>query len=446
MAGGTRYFRYIVIAFVALITILYLSGSSNATAREQFKTATDKLKSQSSNLLNNGLKKVPSLDDTSTVPDHTNTSPNPYLDSTPPHNVLSSGSGKPAAGPRMNATFVTLARNSDVWEISKSIRHVEDRFNRNYNYDWVFLNDKEFDDTFKKITTALTSGKARYGLIGKEHWGYPEFIDQDKAARVREDMRRRQIIYGDSESYRHMCRYESGLFFQHPLMLEYEWYWRVEPSVKLFCDVAYDPFAYMAKHGKKYSFTISLFEYAETIETLWDSVKKFIKKHPEHLAPNNAMDFISEDGGNKYNMCHFWSNFEIGNLNWLRGKAYTDYFNFLDREGGFFYERWGDAPVHSIAAALLLNKTEIHFFNDIAYYHVPFTHCPTGEQLRIDLKCSCDPGENFDWNGYSCKLPTIYIPSSTPCKFFTNHEQPPGTGRWFDINGMKRPEGYEKEN
>ena len=99
-----------------------------------------------------------------------------------------------------------------------------------------------------------------------------------------------------------------------------------------------------------------------------------------------------------------WSNFEIGNLNWLRSSAYMDYFNPLDHAGGFFYERWGDAPVHSIAAALMLKKEEIHFFNDIAYYHVPFTHCPTGEKTRLDLKCHCNPKDNFDWNGYSCKL------------------------------------------
>lgn len=98
-----------------------------------------------------------------------------------------------------------------------------------------------------------------------------------------------------------------------------------------------------------------------------------------------------------------WSNFEIGNLNWLRSNAYIDYFTSLDRDGGFFYERWGDAPVHSIAAALLLPKDQIHFFNDIAYYHVPFTHCPSQEQLRIDNKCHCKPSENFDWNGYSCE-------------------------------------------
>lgn len=205
----------------------------------------------------------------------------------------------------MNATFVTLARNSDLWEISKSIRHVEDRFNNKFHYDWVFLNDKEFDDTFKKVTTSLISGKTHYGLIPKEHWSFPDFIDQDKAAKVREDMRERKIIYGDSISYRHMCRFESGFFFRHELLKKFEWYWRVEPSIELFCDISYDPFKFMKENGKKYSFVLSLYEYVETIPTLWDSVKKFMKNHPEHVSPENSMKFLSDDGGDSYNHCHF---------------------------------------------------------------------------------------------------------------------------------------------
>ncbi|KZZ95413.1 alpha-1,2 mannosyltransferase KTR1 [Moelleriella libera RCEF 2490] len=326
-----------------------------------------------------------------------------------------------APGPRMNATFVTLARNSDVWDIARSIRQIEDRFNRRYNYDWVFLNDKPFDDTFKTVTSSLCSGKTHYGEIGREHWSFPDFIDQDKAKKVREDMAERKIIYGDSVSYRHMCRFESGFFFRQPLMMNYEYYWRVEPSIELFCDIHYDPFRVMHEGGKKYSFVLSLYEYAETIKTLWDSTKKFIKNHPEHIAEDNSMKFLSDDGGETYNNCHFWSNFEVGSLSWLRSKAYTDFFESLDRDGGFFYERWGDAPVHSIAAGLLLNKSEIHFFNDIAYYHVPFTHCPTGEKTRTKLRCHCNPKDNFDWKGYSC------------------------TSRYFDVNKMDKPEGWEDQ-
>ena len=228
------------------------------------------------------------------------TSPNPKYGS---HDELTS------SGPseKMNATFVTLARNTDVWEIARSIRQVEDRFNKNYHYDWVFLNDKPFDDTFKKVTSSLVSGKTHYGEIKEEHWSFPSWIDQDKARKVREDMAQRKIIYGDSISYRHMCRFESGFFFRQPLMMNYEWYWRVEPSVELFCDVNYDPFKYMRDHKKKYSFVISLYEYVETIPTLWDSVKKFMKNHPEHIAKDNSLKFLSDDNGESYNKCHFVS-------------------------------------------------------------------------------------------------------------------------------------------
>lgn len=211
------------------------------------------------------------------------------------------------ASERMNATFVTLARNGDVWEIAKSIRAVEDRFNHKFHYDWVFLNDQPFDDQFKKVTTALVSGTTKYGLIPQEHWSFPEWIDQDKAAKVREDMHNRQIIYGDSISYRHMCRFESGFFFRQPLMLEYEWYWRVEPSIELYCDVDYDPFKFMSENNKKYSFVLSLKEYKETIPTLWDSTKSFIREHPEHIDPGNSMQWLSNDGGENYNLCHFVS-------------------------------------------------------------------------------------------------------------------------------------------
>ena len=33
----------------------------------------------------------------------------------------------------------------------------------------------------------------------------------------------------------------------------------------------------------------------------------------------------------EYNLCHFWSNFEIGDLRFFRSEAYQEYFSYLDR-------------------------------------------------------------------------------------------------------------------
>ena len=36
--------------------------------------------------------------------------------------------------------------------------------------------------------------------------------------------------------------------------------------------------------------------------------------------------------------CPVWSNFEIGDLDFWRGEAYSKFFDFLDEKGGFYYE------------------------------------------------------------------------------------------------------------
>lgn len=310
----------------------------------------------------------------------------------------SSGSAKQR---RAKATFVILARNSDLWSIMESIRFMEDRFNRKYNYPYVFLNDVPFDDNFKKMTSGIISGKAEYGLIPKNQWSeHPSWIDEEKAKKAREEMTKNNVIYGDSVPYREMCRYQSGFFFRHQLLDKYEYYWRVEPNVKYFCDLDYDPFLFMQDNKMEYGFTLSIYEYIETIPTLWDTTKKFMKEFPQHIPAQNAMPFLSDDGGETYNRCHFWSNFEIGSLGLWRSQAYLDYFDYLDKAGGFFYERWGDAPVHSIAAALFLPFEKIHYFYDIGYRHEPFQHCPRGDVHKD--RCYCNDAETFNEHWYSC--------------------------------------------
>lgn len=311
---------------------------------------------------------------------------------------------------RENATFVTLARNQDLWSLVGSIREVEDRFNHKYHYDWVFLNNDEFTDEFIEVTSHFVSGNAAYGKIPEDQWGYPEWIDQDKASGAREQMSKDQIKYGDSESYRHMCRYESGFFWRNEILDNYKYYWRVEPNIRLLCDVEQDLFKFMRENGKVYGFVVSLHEYEATIKTLWPTVKDFMKKFPDYLHPNNALGFISGDEGETYNLCHFWSNFEIGDMDFWRSEAYQAFFDHLDKSGGFFYERWGDAPVHSIALALLADRNQIHFFDDVGYWHPPIQTCPVNKSDRSRLRCTCPLDDRivpeqrnvFTFHDYSC--------------------------------------------
>ena len=51
---------------------------------------------------------------------------------------------------RANATLMMLARNDELEGVVYSMKQLEDRFNRNYNYPWVFLNDEPFTEEFRK--------------------------------------------------------------------------------------------------------------------------------------------------------------------------------------------------------------------------------------------------------------------------------------------------------
>ncbi|KAF2189289.1 glycosyltransferase family 15 protein [Zopfia rhizophila CBS 207.26] len=79
---------------------------------------------------------------------------------------------------------------------------------------------------------------------------------------------------------------------------------------------------------------------------------------------------------------HYWSNFEIADMDFFRSREYRELFDFLDGKGGFYFERaseinsWGDASIHSLAAALFLPPHQLHHFQDFGYFHEPWRVCP----------------------------------------------------------------------
>ncbi|KAL7270936.1 mannosyltransferase [Rhizina undulata] len=310
------------------------------------------------------------------------------------------------------ATLVMLVRNRELREALSSMRNVEDRFNKNFHYPWTFMNDEPFTADFIKYTSGMASGPVEYAQIPKENWSIPESLNKTTIYKGMDNLVRQGVIYGGSLSYRHMCRFNSGFFYNQEVMMKYEWYWRVEPGIELYCDINYDPFTFMRENGKVYGFVITMYEFLATIPTLWARTREFVANNPQFLAINNALGYLV-DGANAtkdgdktidgpYNLCHFWSNFEIGSLEFYRSEAYTKYFEFLDSTGGFFYERWGDAPVHSIALSLFLPKDKIHHFADIGYNHAPAARCPQDEESHSSGRCFCNRQTSFDTDSYSC--------------------------------------------
>ncbi|KAJ6036961.1 hypothetical protein N7540_001240 [Penicillium herquei] len=322
-------------------------------------------------------------------------------------------------GPKANAAFVVLARNKELDGVIQSLKSIERHFNRWFHYPYVFLNDGDFDEDFQATVKNYTSAPVEFGKIDNSMWGFPDWVDPEVA---KEGVRKQgdaAIMYGGMESYHHMCRFYSGHFYKHPLLMKYEWYWRLEPEIKYFCDITYDPFIKMQEANKTYGFTIAVKELRETVPNIFryasaykrkNNIKSkglwemFLERPAEEEVPpegeqkqeklpdeilatepgDKNLDDIDPEAmeGESYNMCHFWSNFEIARLDWFRSKEYEDFFTMMDRSGGFWMERWGDAPIHSLAAGALLSPADIHYFRDFGYRHTTIQHCPANAPAR----------------------------------------------------------------
>ena len=347
--------------------------------------------------------------------------------------------------PRADAALVVLARNSELEGVIKLMKSLERHFNQWYNYPWVFLNNEEFTEEFKETVQMYTSSEVEFGSIPEKEWEFNESVDTDEFKESVDSQGDRTILYGNLPSYHKMCRFYSGFFYKHELVVKRKWYWRVEPDVEFFCDITYDPFIQLEEHNKKYGFNVMIRELYYTVPGLFRETMAYIKKNgiqvrgawnlfikdskwtrggdqlaydgisqkrdilrelednialkkfraikkkkerhvqklPERLLKKLAhvaevMPRLHEDRMNRedYNLCHFWSNFEIARTDLFTDKVYEDYFRHLDDSGGFYKERWGDAPVHSLAVGMMLELKEIHYFRDIGYRHSTLGHCP----------------------------------------------------------------------
>ncbi|CAO2651336.1 Nn.00g096330.m01.CDS01 [Neocucurbitaria sp. VM-36] len=331
---------------------------------------------------------------------HTFSIPRPPSNLDPP---FSTGCQTPVLNTtaRENATFMMLARNSDVAGAVSSVKSVQAQFNMHFGYPWVFLNDEEWSAEFKeKVGKAVGEGvKVVFETIPREMWGFPSWIDREKARRRMREMQRAGVIF----------------FYDHPSLLPYKFYWRVEPSIRFTCAIPYDPFTHMAQHRKKYAFAIALWEHGTTAPSLFRKISDFKARMRIPTAPLwTAMTAPSyapwpfryvlallrnrDAKGDLWNMCHFWSNFEIADMDFFRSDAYRALFKYLDEDGGFYYERWGDAAVHSLGVGMLLRPEEVHFFGDWGYVHGGLQYCPAGrrEGDRAELGCRCKCGGEGD--------------------------------------------------
>lgn len=99
-------------------------------------------------------------------------------------------------------------------------------------------------------------------------------------------------------------------------MQELDYAWLFEAGTEYVCPIEDDSFQYMFEQKKLTSFSMALYEYRETIPSLFETVMRYANMNKDWIQPkedsNTLWHFILNDE-NDYNGCHLWNNFQVSN-------------------------------------------------------------------------------------------------------------------------------------
>jgi mannosyltransferase len=309
----------------------------------------------------------------------------------------------PIKARRPNAALFMLMAPSRITQALVAIQNVEDRFNRRLKYPIVLYTAEDeahvITDEVRAKASWITEGRATFATTTKESWEVPSWMDD---ARVKNSI----DTIGFSFGYRAMCRYYSGFFWEHPALASYEWLWRLDTDIEFHCDVPYDPIERLIERKALYGFVQVNYDVSWVQPSLASNVSKFLYEN-RHIIPADAnQHFVwkgdegvakamsgTADNDDWTGAC-FYNNWEISHRSLWESPIYTKFFEYLDKAGGFFYERWGDSPVHSYAVAMSLRKDQVFQFTDLGYQHQSWAYeCP-----GLD-RCACiKDGDSRDFN------------------------------------------------
>ncbi|KAF9928848.1 alpha 1,2-mannosyltransferase 2.4.1 [Linnemannia zychae] len=296
---------------------------------------------------------------------------------------------------RANGVLVmVLASDEEVQDARETMRQVEDRFNRDRHYPWVILSPQPLSERTQTLIQHIPSAThldnddtdapaaITFGLIPREQWKFPRWIEALKV-RKGDHARLKLGLNTTSVAIRQRRRYMSGFLAQHELLDRYEFFWRVDPGLSLFCDIEQDPMLAMKEDGQKFAWSVSAAVNEAGTPGAWSIIQKFKETYPNHIPHINDESFITRESLNEFSACSYNVQNSIGSIDFFRSPAYIDYFNLIDKEGPIYYERWEDDTVITIGLSLLLPRSDIRFLKELGW---GYTTSNTGSKMGIGIE------------------------------------------------------------
>ena len=161
------------------------------------------------------------------------------------------------------------------------------------------------------------------------------------------------IAYGHpgfTLGYRGMCRFFGATIFRRSEIQEYKYIMRLDTDSRFLAGNSESLFSWAESNHIIYGYIRSAIQ--------WDHVKLFkglklwslfyFVKSGKYAAFLKAL--ITRRGR------VFYTNFEISQVDFFSSTQWQDYFDFLDKSGGFYTRRWGDHILRYMGVNALVKK------------------------------------------------------------------------------------------
>lgn len=250
--------------------------------------------------------------------------------------------------------IVYLVRSSeeDVENFNRSLSLVEENVvPTTGDFDIIVFCEPSFEEYKSKVNTKLV---LKYQIIEFSVPDYPqEILDKIPEFFPHPTHGNGPIGWGHPGfpiGYRHMCRFFSGYMYEQEILHTYDYYLRLDTDSYIITKIPYDIFELAKQKEIYYGFIKVEEDNPKVVEGLWETVNEYI--------PNNIPENLM-----------FYTNFELGKIPWFLTSGYMEFYNYLDKTGGFYTKRWGDAPVKFLGISLLMNQKNISQMGGFIYNH-----------------------------------------------------------------------------
>ena len=250
------------------------------------------------------------------------------------------------------ALIYYLTRATRLNELKRSLESVEQYFNFVYHYPIVIFHESDLTESIPAIK-GWTNSSLYFQLVT---FSLPDFLIHP----VTQNIPCRSTI-----GYRHMCRFNAKLVYEHPIMKWVEYVWRLDDESILTDKIRYDVLDFMRNKNMLYGYIWEHVDAKNCVTDLWNSTERYVQEH--NIIPRNP---LSQWKSPKL----YYNNFEVSSMALWRSREYRSFIEYVDRLGGIYYHRWGDAPIKGIAVNLFVPKTQLHHFKDVHYQHNTFSN------------------------------------------------------------------------